>query len=111
MHRKSAEQFGWFRDNTIGSTCQHNGQMDDWIDFYRERRLRFQFDLAARNGFTASLHNKGERLMANLDAFFTAYRPKPSLLHGDLWSGNRAFDAAGQAVIFDPAVYYGDREA
>jgi len=69
------------------------------------------FELAARNGFTGSLQIKGERLMADMDVFFSTYRPQPSLLHGDLWAGNRAFDTAGQAVIFDPAVYYGDHEA
>ncbi len=111
MHRHTSEQFGWIRDNTIGSTPQQNARTDNWIDFYRERRLRFQFELAARNGFTGILQTKGERLMASLNVFFTSYAPEPSLLHGDLWGGNRAFDATGQPVIFDPAVYYGDREA
>jgi len=111
LHRQSSAQFGWFRDNTIGSTVQYNGQIHDWVDFYRERRLRVQFELASRNGFSTSLQTKGERLMESLHVFFTNYRPKPSLLHGDLWGGNYAFDAAGQAVIFDPAVYDGDREA
>ena len=49
--------------------------------------------------------------MADLDLFFSGYSPVPSLLHGDLWGGNYAFDSAGRPVIFDPAVYYGDREA
>ncbi len=111
LHRQLSNQFGWFRDNTIGSTPQHNAWSNEWVDFYREQRLRFQFELTARNGFTGSLQSKGERLMANLDAFFSTYAPIPSLLHGDLWGGNRAFDTAGKPVIFDPAVYYGDREA
>jgi len=111
LHRQSSEQFGWLHDNTIGSTAQHNGAMQNWVDFYRERRLRVQFELAAGHGFRASLQRKGERLMQCLPAFFSGYAPTPSLLHGDLWGGNYAFDAVGQAVIFDPAVYYGDREA
>ncbi|MDQ6999515.1 MAG: fructosamine kinase family protein [Mariprofundus sp.] len=111
MHRHTSEQFGWTRDNTIGSTPQQNSRMDNWVDFYRERRLRFQFELAARNGFTGLLQAKGERLMQSLNVFFTNHAPEASLLHGDLWGGNRAFDEAGQPVIFDPAVYYGDREA
>ncbi len=111
LHRQSSEQFGWMQDNTIGSTAQYNGHMQDWVDFYRERRLRVQFELVAQYGFRASLLSKGERLMQCLPAFFTGYAPRPSLLHGDLWAGNYAFDTAGQAVIFDPAVYYGDREA
>jgi fructosamine-3-kinase len=111
LHRQPSEQFGWMQDNTIGSTAQYNGHMQDWVDFYRERRLRVQFELAAQHGFRASLLSKGERLMQCLPAFFTGYAPRPSLLHGDLWAGNYAFDTTGQAVIFDPAVYYGDREA
>ncbi|RLL53731.1 fructosamine kinase family protein [Mariprofundus sp. EBB-1] len=111
LHGCKNDQFGWFRDNTIGLTQQHNQQSHDWVDFYREQRLRFQLHLAARNGFTGSLQTKGESLMQGLDLFFSSYKPQPSLLHGDLWSGNRAFDSLGQPVIFDPAVYYGDREA
>lgn len=111
LHRKSWHEFGWHRDNTIGSTPQCNSGSGSWIDFYREHRLQFQIDLAARNGFSAALQRKGERLLADLDGFFSTYNPEPSLLHGDLWAGNRAFDEKGKAVIFDPAVYYGDREA
>ncbi len=53
----------------------------------------------------------GERLLARLDEFFNGYQPQPSLLHGDLWVGNAAADARGAPVVFDPAIYYGDREA
>jgi len=111
LHACKAERFGWHRDNTIGSTPQPNGWMDDWIDFYRERRLGFQLELAGRKGFGASLQRKGLRLMQVLPQFFTGYSPVPSLLHGDLWGGNQGTDAMGDPVIFDPAVYYGDREA
>jgi len=111
LHRSTSDQFGWCRDNTIGSTAQYNAWTSDWLTFYREQRLAVQFKLAADNGFTGALQSKGDRLMANLQAFFSTNPPQPSLLHGDLWAGNCAFDAAGSPVIFDPAVYYGDREA
>lgn len=111
MHRYTAERFGWHRDNTIGSTPQINDWSDSWVDFYRQHRLGFQLELAARNGFTGPIQNKGERLMTDLDRLFTAYAPEPSLMHGDLWGGNHAIDSDGNPVIFDPAVYYGDREA
>ncbi len=110
MHHKSWDKFGWFRDNTIGSTPQPNTPMDSWVEFYREHRLRFQLDLAAHHGGNRLL-DQGERLMGDLDAFFTDYQPAPSLLHGDLWGGNYSTDHDGNPVIFDPAVYYGDREA
>ena len=111
MHRCSRADFGWHRDNTIGSTPQINTPASDWIDFFRERRLRFQLDLAKKNGHIGRLQDRGEKLLDALRAFFADYAPRPSLLHGDLWSGNAAADENGAPVIFDPAVYYGDREA
>ena len=111
MHRFTSDQFGWCHDNTIGSTPQQNTQTHDWIKFLREQRLGFQLDLAASNGFGGHLQKDGEKLLDNLDVFFTDYTPQASLLHGDLWSGNYSFDSDGQPVIFDPAVYYGDHEA
>jgi protein-ribulosamine 3-kinase len=111
MHRGTGARFGWRRDNTIGATPQINTPADDWIEFWREHRLGFQLALAARNGFRGRLQSGGEKLLADLAAFFAGHHPPPSLLHGDLWSGNAGFDEAGRPVVFDPAVYYGDREA
>lgn len=111
MHRHCSEKFGWFRDNTIGSTPQHNQQRSDWIEFWRSERLEFQLQLAANNGYSGKLQQLGEQLLNQLDDFFISYTPQASLLHGDLWSGNYAIDQNGCPVIFDPAVYYGDREA
>lgn len=111
MHRATADRFGWHRDNTIGSTPQLNGWTGDWITFWRDKRLGFQLELAARNGATGSLISGGEELMELFPALFDSYKPIPSLLHGDLWGGNWAATRAGEPVIFDPATYYGDREA
>jgi protein-ribulosamine 3-kinase len=111
LHRKTQDRFGWDRDNTIGSTPQINTRSTDWVDFFRERRLGFQLELAKRNGYAGAVQRDGARLMQALPSFFKAYTPRPALLHGDLWSGNAAFDHAGTPVVFDPAVYYGDREA
>lgn len=110
MHQVQQSQFGWWRDNTIGSTPQLNEQTDDWITFWREQRLGYQYDLAARNGFGGRLQRQGEKLLAELTGFFDGYTPAASLLHGDLWGGNCSGDGQGHPVIYDPAVYYGDRE-
>lgn len=111
MHRQLGPEFGWERDNTIGATPQHNEPDGSWVRFYAEKRLGFQLRLARDNGAPARLFDRGQRLRASLHAFFDNYDPVPSLLHGDLWGGNWAADENGQPVLFDPAVYYGDREA
>lgn len=111
MHAVCGEYYGWSRDNTIGSTPQVNTASKNWVEFWRTQRLQFQLNLAADNGYGGGLQRKGEALLADLDALFRNYTPAPALLHGDLWSGNYMIDENGGAVIFDPAVYYGDREA
>lgn len=110
LHRVCAEQFGWKIDNTIGPTPQLNGWSDDWTTFWREQRLRPQLELAARHGFSRILQEPGERLLERIVVLLEGHRPQPSLLHGDLWAGNWCADSSGAPVIFDPAVYYGDRE-
>lgn len=110
MHRVTSPQYGWYRDNTIGQTPQINSLSLDWIEFWRTQRLEYQLNLAQRNGFAGKLQNLGMQLLSDLNKFFSDVPPPPSLLHGDLWSGNYAYDNSGNPVIFDPAVYYGDRE-
>jgi fructosamine-3-kinase len=110
LHRTTREQFGWHRDNTIGSTPQLNTPDSNWTTFWCNQRLGFQLQLAARKGHGGRLQSRGEKLLALCPALLD-HNPQPSLLHGDLWGGNMAYDRAGEPVIFDPAVYYGDREA
>lgn len=111
LHGDSAAAFGWHRDNTIGSTPQVNEWTADWIEFWCEHRLGRQLTLAESNGLNRFVVTRGRELMESLDHLFQGYQPRPSLLHGDLWGGNVAADEAGQPVLFDPATYYGDREA
>lgn len=111
MHRYTHDQFGWHRDNTIGSTPQPNTPANDWLAFWRQQRLGFQLELAEQRGASRGLLRKGEDLLQRMAEFFTDYQPQASLLHGDLWSGNYAITREGEPIIFDPAVYFGDREA
>ncbi len=108
MHRCQHERFGWRRDNTIGATPQINTEETDWVRFWQQHRLGHQLRLAAEKG--GHLGAPAEQLLARTGDFFGDNQPRPSLLHGDLWSGNHAYTEDGQPVIFDPAVYYGDRE-
>lgn len=109
LHRVTKQRYGWHRDNTIGLTPQQNAWSDSWLEFFRERRLGFQLRLAAENGFARELQDSGARLLRRLPVYFEEADPRASLLHGDLWAGNWAC-CDGDPVIFDPAVYYGDRE-
>ncbi len=111
LHALTGPAFGLERDNAIGATPQRNATSGDWPAFWRVHRLGFQLDLAARNGWAGRLQDRGRRLLEALPTFFGGYDPRPSLLHGDLWGGNRAMLADGTPVVYDPAVYYGDREA
>jgi len=110
LHHHTKDRFGWFRDNTIGLTPQINTSCDDWIEFLREYRLGYQLRLAAANGYAADVGEAGRSLLHRLPDFFAGYEPVASLLHGDLWGGNWG-SVSGEPVIFDPAVYYGDRES
>jgi fructosamine-3-kinase len=111
LHQLQQPYFGWRQDNTIGSTPQGNNKSSNWLQFWREKRLGFQLNLAAKNGYTGRLQANGTKLCDEMAVFFTSYQPTPALLHGDLWAGNVAVDEMGRPVIFDPACYYGDREA
>ena len=110
LHLKPQAYFGWMRDNTIGNTVQINQPYSDWPSFWREQRLGVQLRLAAGKGYQGRLQSLGEQLIEAVPAFFMAYQPVQSLLHGDLWGGNVGVDKQGAPVIFDPACYYGDRE-
>jgi fructosamine-3-kinase len=110
MHGCMHQRFGFHGDNTIGSSAQVNLWSGDWIEFWREHRLGAQLQLAQRNGLDRQLIDRGWQLAENLAPLFAGYLPRPSLLHGDLWSGNYSADSSGTPVIYDPACYYGDHE-
>jgi protein-ribulosamine 3-kinase len=110
MHLLPGGRFGWPRNNFIGATPQFNREDDDWPAFLREQRLGFQLRLAAEDGHRGELQAQGARLMEGLPQFFSGYMPQPALLHGDLWGGNWGVLREGGPVVFDPAVYRGDRE-
>lgn len=111
QHRQAQTSFGWHCDNTIGSTPQSNRRHDDWLTFWHQERLSKQLEFARNKGYVGQLQSKGEKLLVSFGGFFSGYQPVAALLHGDLWIGNAAADKQGNPVIYDPACYYGDREA
>jgi fructosamine-3-kinase len=116
MHKYSSNQFGFYEDNYIGSTTQINipteNEKHDWVKFYFNKRVLFQFKLAERNGYVDSALSKAFLHLENkIELILKTEKEDPSLLHGDLWSGNFIIDEKGRACLIDPAVYYGHREA
>jgi fructosamine-3-kinase len=106
-------QYGFATDNFIGRTPQPNTWESDWPTFFARQRLAYQLDLAKTHGYSdefIEVQQMGRELIGKLPDFFTDHKPQPSLLHGDLWSGNTSFLPDGRPALFDPAVYYGDRE-
>lgn len=110
MHAVPQAHYGFESDNMIGLSPQKNRVTDDWGDFFLKDRLGVQVRMIrnqqVREEFELVLEQRG----ASLAQFLNKHCEHPSLLHGDLWSGNVLFDSAGPWLI-DPAVYYGDREA
>jgi len=112
LHRMSQEHYGLDHDNYIGSTPQKNALEKDGIVFFRDQRIDFQRQLARRSGLLpVTIDKEIDSLCDELGKFLNISGEKPALLHGDLWSGNYFPDSEGKPCIFDPAVYYGLREA
>jgi fructosamine-3-kinase len=112
LHRTTASAYGLDHDNYIGATPQPNGWMPSWREFFGERRLRFQAELAQRNGrLTRERARRIELLLERLDTWIDDRIVQPALLHGDLWSGNYIIGPRDTPVLIDPAACYGDREA
>ena len=116
MHKFTSEAFGFYEDNYIGSTPQINipngKEKNDWTTFYFNKRILFQFNLAEKNGYATDELRKGISFLENnIEKILFGSEEHPSLLHGDLWSGNYMVNENGKAGLIDPAVYYGHREA
>lgn len=109
LHRNRSDSFGLSHHNYIGSLHQNNSAKGNWIDFFIENRLEAQLQLALNNGLITMEYMLGFRKVYDRfeDIFPSA---QPSLLHGDLWSGNVMVASNGMPVLIDPATYYGHRE-
>lgn len=105
LHRKTTENFGFRSSNYIGSLPQYNESSGSAADFYISQRLQPQLRMASDHGF--SLKNT-DAVLKNISAEIP--EEPPSLIHGDLWSGNYLVNDAGQPCLIDPAVSYGPRE-
>jgi fructosamine-3-kinase len=109
MHKQTHEFFGLNHNNYIGSLPQQNTQKTSWADFFVSERLVPMVSRAHENGkLDIDTVKKFEKLCFKMNELFP--NEAPALLHGDLWSGNYVCTLNDTPGIFDPAVYYGNRE-
>ncbi len=109
LHKTSNDFFGLYHDNYIGTLFQNNAKNKNWLEFYFSNRIEYQLRLAIDSYLMQNKYiKKTEMMFSRLEPDYPAV--VPSLLHGDLWSGNYMIDNKGEAVFIDPAVYYGYRE-
>lgn len=108
LHQVSlSDRFGWHCNNTIGSTPQINTISNSWADFFAHQRIGYQLRLAKERGGNFP---DEDQVIPAISEILSQHQPHPSLVHGDLWSGNAAITVDGEPVILDPATYWGDRE-
>jgi len=109
LHRKTASAFGFHHPNYCGLTIQDNSWSDNWPEFFAERRIwALVQKISSIRGLTVDELKIYERLVAKMPQLLSQ-QTIPSLIHGDLWSGNYMFTVNGP-VLIDPACYYADRE-
>lgn len=110
LHSVKHKQFGWIENNFIGFTLQKNQWRDNWSDFWLSERFEPQWRLAHNSPHVQTLVDLEKALLKKMSEALDVHQPEPSLCHGDLWSGNAAITANGDAVLYDPACYFGDPE-
>lgn len=112
LHRCNHDSCGWFTANFIGSLPQSNEWTAGWPEFWRDQRIIPQLEMAAHSGaLRAAERARIDALLDQIDELLQGDdKHRPSLLHGDLWSGNVHAAVTGEPALIDPASYYGHRE-
>lgn len=108
LHKNEVSNYGFEVNTYLGTYLQNNAWSSTWNGFFVNNRLVPQFDLAVQSGYLKC--KKIEKFLYFVESLLQGVDPKPSLLHGDLWSGNFMVGSKGEPVLFDPAVSYGHWE-
>ncbi len=113
LHAAGAAEFGAPWAGFIGRLAMDNSPVDSgqWSEFFGLRRIQ-PYLRTARDVGRLSSEDAGavSAVLARLDALGVPAEP-PARLHGDLWSGNVHWSAAGPAYLIDPAAHGGHRES
>ncbi|WP_223154994.1 fructosamine kinase family protein [Alkalibacillus aidingensis] len=109
LHQTYAKQHGFKEKTYIGTLPQKNDFYDEWVDYYRDKRLIQQYRLGVERGLISGERQKGlQQLMDQLHKWIPT-GIKPSYLHGDFWGGNWLTGPKGEPYVIDPSFLYGDR--
>lgn len=116
MHKHTSDEYGYFEDNYIGSSPQYNmangKEKTSWAEFYFQKRILPQLRMAEENGYgRGEMASAVHKLEGKMKHILEGSEEPPCIIHGDLWGGNYLCDADGNAVLIDPAAYFGHREA
>jgi fructosamine-3-kinase len=110
LHDVSADAYGHERDTLIGSLSQPNPWTNSWVEFFRDQRLLYLAEVAYRAGkLSANLRGRVEKLAGRLGDILEEPE-RPSLIHGDAWSGNVLAEGGRITAFLDPAIYHADAE-
>ena len=110
LHSKNSINYGFDFDTQIGGLRQINSYSKNWVEFYRDKRLYYIFDLInKKQPMDSAINTKINLLLKKIDNFIPN-KPKPSLLHGDLWEGNILFKNKKFTGFIDPGSFYGHNE-
>jgi len=109
LHQKVYKNYGYDKDNFIGLNPQKNELSQNWGDFFITYRLLFQIELIKNDNIKEQFKTILNKNSKKLETFLNETCEHPSLVHGDLWSGNVLY-ASNKVYLIDPAIYYADRE-
>ena len=110
IHSIKNKKYGLNFDTQIGGLKQENNWSDNWVNFYREKRLLYVFEIInSKNKMDNNINIKIEKLLKNLNNYIPE-KPRSSLLHGDLWEGNILFNDEKFVGFIDPGSFYGHNE-
>jgi len=109
LHREATtDHYGFREDNYIGSLPQSNQEHSTAVDFFIQERLQPQWERARNSGYLSEYQPAWDHLLSSLPSLIP--EEQPSLIHGDLWSGNFLIDTGGKPWLIDPAVAFAPRE-
>ncbi|AKP67928.1 fructosamine kinase family protein [Companilactobacillus ginsenosidimutans] len=111
MHQKHNDQFGLDHNIKNAKNPKINTWQDNWGDFYVKQRLEvLEIQVKQKGLWNGYRENLLDRLKAKVYEYYSNHPVKPSLMHGDLWNGNAGFQSDHQPILFDPDVFFGNRE-